>query len=334
MGLSRALLTMRLEKINRYLPLLFIPPIIYEIATRLNLSSHQELIVNFAVKSLLLNHLHVVFTFAMLLFIPEMKSWMTKKPGHSALNFWVGIAGIMAVFFLISTISEQVFPAAPGIFFVAAFFVGIYNTQHLTFQCYGVSVLYGDKNSRSDIRFEKLIFHLLFIIIFIRLLLKSAQSSRFIESSIWLTFIDSLGLGLSIMAVLYLAFLAFRKNTEKSTYLLPRLSFILLIPDLFFAQMAILALHGIEYMFIFMTLSARSGLPEKTYRQVWLFVGAAAAICVLGLAIRQADGIFQILLNVPYKDFPASIKILASLSVGVGLTHSYIDGFIFKRRSF
>lgn len=329
----RAIFKPTAEIINLVTPFLFIPLLLWEYLNQPMLSTGVQTTSRFIAKSIFLNHLHVYFTLSMLLFLPEMRMWIKKSTTqNSTFYFWKKISFVCLFFFIIASISDGLWDFNGFFISIAFYFIMLYSVYHAHWQFYGLARLYDKRVGLfSKQKIERIVLHGIFLLVSVRLL-----SIFLFTKEFNLSLPPSLDKGLfylSILLTLFLVYTTLRQHQKKPSnkiYYIPRFFIIPLLPDLFFAQIAMAVSHGIEYLFVFMTMTRQSEIKSNVRIKLYTFTLVVCTLGLIALSFRRRDGIAQVLANFSFNDMPPVLKILASFSLAITLLHFYLDSKIFN----
>lgn len=263
--------------------------------------------------------------------MPEVKAWAQVK-NTSAKRYAMKLFFIFAIFFSISLIGDRIWELDRTTFLLAYSFIIIYNFHHAIWQFHGLSRLYQQPAAvLSSLALEKIISRWLFITIACRLLIKIALPFEFKQQfSLQVSYVNNVIFLASLVLAITLIYLACKQYLIQKTnkiFYVPRFLILIFIPDLSFAIVAMAAIHGMEYFFVFMQMSANSQASSRFRNKVYILTTILAIVGLTSLLLRQNFSIPFI--GNPSQDLSLSWQLFASFSIACSLMHFYLDGKLF-----
>lgn len=326
---SSGLFSESIEKINLFTPLLFFALMIWEYSTAKVFSANERTIALYITKVVFLNHLHVYFTFAMMLFLPEVRDWIKTVDSKGSVSVWTRVLIAYCIFLSLNILIIKRLNPNIYIFATLSLVFTLYAVHHGLLQFYGISRMY--KNSRSVELYEKPAIYFIFFIVAIQMGLRVFLPKTFDQFATPLT-----ALSLLVFVGLFCTILKQHKliKTNK-VYYISRYLFIIFIPTFFTASIALACLHGIEYLFVFLTASKNSTISLSKNKVFW---GSLITCCILGIlgsAFRRDSAIGASLFYANDQAVSWIWIALANLTGALSLVHFYMDGklFSFKNNS-
>lgn len=263
--------------------------------------------------------------------MPEVRAWAQVK--NTSIKFYaVKLFFLFAFFLSISLISDRIWNFNRVVFILAYSFIIIYNFHHAIWQFHGLSRLYQQPPIMlSSLVIEKIIARWLFIAIACRLLIKTALPIEFKHQfALQVSCLNDVIFVISFLLALSLIYLAYKQYLIKKTnklFYVPRFLILIFIPDLSFAIVAMAAIHGIEYFFVFMQMSANSQTSVRFRKKFYISTSLIAMIGLISLLLRQKFSIPFI--GNPSQNLSLSWQLFASFSIACSLMHFYLDGKLF-----
>ena len=316
------------EKINLYLPFLFIAVSLYYLLLGHRQTVDETWAWNIVAAYIFFNASHVGLTFIILLFIPEgqslvKKSLLQKKP-IVVLSIFV-----LVYLFSISLLKKQMAFSSPILLLI--FFIPVLLLNwHTLKQSFGMLMLYNSKFSRAssaptfnELKIERILFQsltgLYVIYQFDRIIYKE---NLLINRHIWLCLIF-----LASFATIYFVFkISFLKN--KKIYILRLLLYPLgMVSPV--AAAGIRATHGLEYTFLTTRMISNSTCKNKIklYICCGSFLLFLTCITMVYSKTLKFATFFDHLLPDSSDDFKG---LMLTLLFTIEYFHYYLDGLIFK----
>lgn len=327
----KSIFSPRIEKANLLFPILFVPFVAWELLTHKIFNFYQTSFSTYAVRIIFLNQIHVYFTFAMLLFFPEIRQWTKNSITKKSNNFWIKTSVFFIFIYGAITLFIYTKPYMVIQNLILYFFI-IYGHHHSLWQSYGLSRMYNAKDDKRRFEiFEKRIIHFIFAVQSLRLF--NRFFPKLFGSNQLIQFIDMSLLIFSLIALITLIVACHRDHKlEQSNkiYFLSRYIFFILVPDAFIAALAIAAIHGVEYFFVFLKMSQNSKQVEATKKIMWIFIGFISFIALVGTSFRNNSPVLPILLKMRLSEAPIFFLVLADLTKAFSLLHYYLDGLLFQ----
>lgn len=316
-----------------------------------------EYLISLIVGIIFLEALHVTLTYLGLLFIPELKHWISLRTDNHPWRFWRPVCLRILVLFLIFFFFSNLFPynskAGPIVEWVG--FVSIIMTLlHRILQTRGISSAYshvhrlGLKKLARDTRIEQ-IEKLGFLCLFVStaLLFTSSLGFRFFTSVVTdgdtIKFIRTgslVGAILSAMALVLLAnfetgsghwSLARKAKVHQQcrSFFYPLASFSII------SSVATEALHGIEYILLWKKI-AKSFKIQLPSRKLKVALILSVLIVVFYYIVTYSWGLWSMLRVYPRGDIGAetqiTLRVAFALFMSITLTHFYLDKLLFSMK--
>ncbi len=323
-----SLFTKNSENITLLFPLFCVPLLIWEFFIHGRLTKMEHAIGMYVASTLFLNHLHVYFTFS-LFFLPEIKNWRSAY-SPSLTKYVFRICMLFLIFTGLVLAYGDLLGLNKYVVLVAGLFAILYNLHHALWQFHGLARLYVKDQSKIPF-YEELLTRFIFYAVVVRFVFKfsPAHLADPYASSIFL--IDKLIFGLSVLAVIGLIYLAFKQfkviRTNKIFYV-PRFFIFILAPDLSLSLAAIAAIHGIEYLFVFLKMKENSCAIQKVKNKVLVSAIVLASLGLLAISFRY-EFVLSIF-NEKKESLPMFVQVLTSFAAACSFIHFYLDGQLFK----
>lgn len=332
----------RLEVLNLIFPLLFFGFIAWELLADHRFSGTEKSYGTFIAKILFLNHVHVYFSFALILFSPEMRSWAHQKNiEHSFfIPRWLAVfVGVFTIYFWglpflkANTIDPRIYD---GIIALTA----IVGLHHNFSQTLGLSLGYNHafrilnsstQSAESFLSLPKLEY-------LERLLARLMMASQFtrmlwaaIDPTPQLLFNILGGFTIASAAILMASGYFYpREFTNKKIFMI-RYALFALMPFSFIALIGLLSVHGIEYLCVFRQMQDGSIQKNRLNRKLVLigtilFVGSLTTIAIFG---RSAFGYWV----TPLLPKNSELALyLGSFALAGSFLHYHVDSLMFKMK--
>jgi hypothetical protein len=304
-------------------------------------------LTRFLVNVLLLNTLHIVFTFAMIARLPELQGWVLERTQRRPALFWgvVAICGLLlwsfflyaGAYFYVQGERAWVATALVVLGIVAPGFHNLWQNRGLSLAYQQTIRLNDQDRARADwaTRSEKLLFGVLFGAYSLQLLSFYGWALPWQKEmpSFWMRLFEggsldwiqtaSFALCLaSAAAIILLSWTGpFHAGTRKTLFL-GRLLLYPLSAYSYVALMAILATHGIEYWAVYRTMTESSRVGESARRGVH----ATSALLAVLVLVSILPGYL-----LPASETPSFwIVALSAAGLAVNYTHYGLDRVLFK----
>ena len=341
----------RFEEFCLVVPAVLVGLLILDYLTLQLLSGGSEkLRLNRFVTSLLFfNSIHVYFTFAYLVTVPEIKAWISEITDGRPWKFWLEIAVVAAICVVPTAIAffnfQMTSTRLPIISFI---FVGIIPYHHMIAQNFGLSMLYNSRlekqiefteeektQARTCSSRERLGFRCFMAFFFVSILLRMSGVTLGLGPQ-WIKLVRYSLYGLTSLSVLGIVFnsLAYPHAAKSNKPLfLSRLLFYIILPFSFIADSALRACHGTEYLCVTGAVAKNSSMPKAIAKQ---YAGLVVLLALIGtglLVCRRGDGLVSYLFDGNYDQVPFAIQALAFVSIVATYTHYYLDRRLFRFRN-
>ncbi|CAN5460963.1 hypothetical protein BH10BDE1_BH10BDE1_08050 [soil metagenome] len=319
----------RLERLNLLFPLLFIVPVVWEFCFEPTFSLQDRNYGNFVAKILFLNHVHIYFSFALILWAPEIRNWVRIKSNEISFLKTRAFAVFLSVFaiynWLLPLVKDS--SSAPVIYECMIAVAAIVGLHHNYSQTLGLSLGYNQGARPSAVleRSERALVMLMMISQFSRMILLIVAGELKMLSMV-------LGATTGLAAVLLVVVgLCHPQSFKAKKFFMIRYLYFAAMPFSFTALIAMLANHGIEYFCVFRQMQnasiESSGLSRKvvTFGSVF-FVAALTMLAVFGQS-RVGYWITPLL--------PEDSRLalyLSSLAIAASFLHYHLDGLMFRMR--
>ena len=335
------------EKINLSLPLFFLIAAILEVFFfKESVSAHREGIMLIA-KIFFLNHLHIFFTISMLVFFPEVRSWIKEISTEKPTNAWT-IWIFVGIFFwaveqrLIGYLGQNHLQLAAKI---VGFLLLSYGIHHVVSQTLGISLMYNRNHQVKETKteqthlyklnfFEKWERRLFFIsLTFIIVGEGLREFSSWIPEIIDYRYLIAFSV-VPFVVNLYMVKNLFAETQSNKFYFLLRT---LLFPMSAFSKIALagyLSCHGIEYLFMFIKMISNSQISIDRQR-LFQFYFSASGVFLVGLivAIFRFDLLSKIAFSVTPTVLHPFLWAAVSFSIVLSQMHYFWDREIFRMRN-
>lgn len=320
------------ERINLWVPILFLALIGVEVFFSKQLFSFSFLLESFIVDIVFLNITHNAFTYAIIVALPEMRPWVQNQGRGQVKSFWWRIAflnvGLAIIFFLLFSFSKNEFYARALFYLVTI----VFPVHHALSQSFGLSLIYNKKIS-EDVRVvelqERRFSRIFLVLVLIAVIIVTGFIGRFITiadplaKTAWLmirtlVFISSFSL---------LTVMLFYPKKIRRFKLFFSLRYMVWAFSIFspIAIAGTKVIHGLEYAFVTRKMISKSRASTKA----WLKIAIAMSILVLILAYFR----FSVLVSYPQeKEMPFWFYLMASVSFAFTYSHYYLDRQLFRMR--
>ena len=240
MSKTQAVFSPKLEKFNLFLPSFFILFVIWEYWTAKTFSTAERSVTIYLIKVLCLSHVHVYFTFALLLFFPEGRKWTRHSLTDMANNtfyFWMKITLVFCFFLGISILLTSPQKLNPWFLKLTVYLLLMYSIYHALWQTYGISRMY--KSSKPTEVYEKYMAHFIFGIAALQGALRALPNAKEFELFSYLSLFSIL----AFTRLLYLIYQENKVSKSNKIYFVSRYIFFILTPFFFSAAVTTSALH-------------------------------------------------------------------------------------------
>ena len=298
--------------------------------------THIEMLLSFICSVLFLNTVHVIFTIEMMISLPEFVAFRKRNDARRAVGLWAEIALVylsLVIYFLwgMSWIDVNLWVGLGA----AVYILGIY--YHGIRQVEGLGVVYDQLLVRTkpemasrlanERRREKRGYQLLVGMMAVLALAIVILDKRF-EGNLRISFfVISAIVGLLV----FLQTLRSHplKESNKSIFLLRLFFFPLSMIDPA-SSFALLAFHGVEYLFVYRKIHRNSQTQGKALSKAFLII--AIPLCIVFLMPRTDGGLIWLVDQSVRNEYPI-LKVMAILSVAMTFVHFYIDARIYNMRN-
>jgi len=306
----------------------------------------QQTLNRFITSLFFFNSLHIYFTFASLLTVPEMRKWVSETTDGKPAKFWIEIAGVMLVASIFTAIAYFGIPInRTTLPIIGIVVLGIIPYHHTIMQVFGLSMLYNARIAKSQnfteeekrqakscsIR-ERWGFRLFMFFAFSFLLAVLAQNALNSSS------LSVIRRSLHVFSSLSVVFIILNSLTfphaarSNKTIFLSRLLYYPILPFSICADAALRACHGTEYLCVTETMARNSSMSATVRRHFMVVIVLFTILGVLFLLCRNADGLVGFWYG-GYDKVPWLIKVFAFVSIVLTYTHYYLDRRIFRFRN-
>jgi hypothetical protein len=333
-----ALFDSRMEKINLWLPIVFLVAALVQIVLRFDLSPRAYSSAFFIANVILLNHTHTIFTLLLVLFFPEVGQWSSLRRGKSKYNAWMEWTVVFAVIWIVTHLfTTKLNSWSPNLGYplmITALYW--YAGHHNVSQTMGLSLLY-DRivSGHNHEGFEKVMpkskaweRRLLFAsttIVYTSLMFGSVEATK---DLIWVKLLPLLSIGL-LTINLWMSYRNPAHRESNKTFFLWRTFLLPLLRYSTIAEVGFISVHGVEYFFVFQKMISRSRVKTILTRfMIGQMVLIIAGLCALHLLTYP---FFKDLVT-PLGFGDAVITLLLSISVTFVFLHYYLDGLMFRMR--
>ena len=323
--------------IEFYLPLpLILALILYGLAGAPAPAQHLRQVLDIVVALLFLNHLHIFFTFAFVLHVPEFKAMIRRDRRRRLLHF-ISLPVLLLTGTALLTATKYsafAFTFSPLVIALITGALLVYAQNHLLSQSKGILLSLRERQhggSRSCRRMRAayeftimtyLAWFFLYILTVGGIVLPPLMQS--LQTILQAAF--SLG---SVLTVLAVARDATASQREKIFSL--RVLLLPLVPFMPIALLALGVIHGTEYLCVLRKVrhNSRMNPRQQTWlmRSILLMILAALPLYVCRVQTGLAPLLWQDLLA-----YPLWAKLLGAASVGLSFMHYYLDRQIFLMR--
>lgn len=326
-----------LERLNLGFPLIFFALLAWEFFSGYRFSTQERVYGNFVAKILLLNHVHVYFSFALLILAPEIRQWAIEKNKTERLFFARWLAVFVSVFALNAWgLSYLKLHAVDSRFYDGLIsLIAIVGLHHNYSQTLGLSLGYNRR--AQDMKLERPSYMNRFESaerFFVRAMM-GLQFTRML----WLVIDPKAALigntlaGLVFVCAGILVAMALAHPTpyRHKTVFMFRYVFFAFMPFSFIALLAMLANHGVEYFCVFRQMQERSIQRNSLNRRAVLaatvlFVGTLTVVAIFG---RSQAG-YWITPLLP--DNQTLALYLGAFALAGSFLHYHIDSFMFRMK--
>jgi len=325
------------ERICLFIPLLFFAFAAAQSFYHWKFTEFHNDILFFVAKLFLFHHVHIFFTFAMLMSIPEYKSWAKDRSNFKLewslifVGFWLCFAFLTP--YLKSNSNFSFYSQLLALIFLA------YSNHHVVSQFFGLSLLYNkalikhvpmtEQKRKFLLRTELIEYSLLLVSMFCVIL--------YWQRHIITKAIPQLPVHLlpyiSLAAVLVNFFISLKSTpwsrSNKSFYLL-RTFLIPLSAISIFGVLGFMVAHGFEYFFVF-----RKSCSSSTLRRIGA-IGLKVEICALaivGLLVCLSNAPISRYLYNAYPNLRSYLDIFFAFGLATSNLHYYLDGQLFRMKN-
>ncbi len=336
-SLQTTLFPLRYERINLWLPFIFVLPIAWDLLYSPLIDAETKSILMMATKVLLLNHVHIFFTLALYLFAPEVKLWIKEKASsskHFKIRWWALTVGLFLLFYLgLPALSKQ--PEANLVYRLLIAATLIVGLHHNYSQMLGISLAYNQifqktlgseelfKRVGTLAKIERFLFSTTITVQFIGFLAKSILEPSNIITNISNPTVFVLAGCTVLVGLLYPP--SFK---NKKIYVL-RYALIPFLTHSYFALIALLALHGIEYLFVYLKMQSNS-LRRNNLEKTSLVIGSTALVLGLTALTVMDKNVLGWWFKPEMSPSWWFISILIALSSTGSYLHYHADSLLFR----
>lgn len=326
----------RQEQINLILPVLFFVGLIFEVMLGSLTSPFVKNSTSFIAKILFLNHVHVYFTLVLFLYRPEFQQWLreTRALSSTKLIEWGFLFMCLFLFFWLGLGYLAHGSRKDIIYLFISSFAVMVSYHHSYSQTFGLSSLYGlqfasQANSSADQiqrwrrgqQAERQLVKFMMVFHFIAMfdLLRVGYASYLVGVCV------ALGLlcALLILALNWLLPVTVRRN--KTIFAL-RYLFFPLAPLSYVCVLAILSLHGVEYLFVCRKMLANSEARVSGFEiRAGLFIVGLLTFVTLG-----DPAILGWWIGAKVPQYLHALNFMTALSTAGSYMHYHFDALIFR----
>lgn len=330
----------RSQKTFLFIPFIFLPAVVQSLVRGQHNPWSTELTgwILFLVGVVCLNTLHILFTYQMLIFLPELRRFARSESDRLSISFSVELMLVFCisfVFFYWLSTGER----ADKLYWSAMALISFWHTLR---QMAGISSLawYTEgpversvlrENRGVWIRVERWGFLVLYAIFALHTIGSSLVTTPYALSHNQLSWPAAI---LSLICVLLLQRGALAIHSDVSRWKRIYLCRLFYVPLMYFslpAAVAITALHGIEYFFIAREMTRRSEQNIRRGGHLFLCITIPLTIGLL-LTMPYGSGLSWWIWGTKAYNHSALIAGLAALGGGLTLTHYYLDWRLFRFR--
>lgn len=332
----------QIEKIYLTAPFFFILIIIADLIFSVPLINNERVFAYFLTQTIFLNGIHIYFTFAFLMKLPEGRQWVKNSSENNPLFWILPIIVLFSLTFLFAhrftgDLSSPIFTAYIIITLLGPSFHGVQQKK-------GLSLIYlrlahdraatiEEKSEIKKIEENERSSYLGFIIFFAAYLIFAASQrlNMALEANliILLTRGAQLLYSLFLVRLIYLSIISYRYCGMNKVIYAARLLPFFFVPYSFYATLALAASHGLEYLGVYFTFSNRSTISKSALQNFYLLTLAMLAVGILLQTTRHFDGLTFLAWDT-LNEIPLAVKILAAVSLGLTYLHYYLDGVMFR----
>lgn len=322
-----------------YFPIPFFLAIIWEVLFRVRYLPVEKNFATVVAKLFFLNNVHVYLSLSLLIFSPSLRTWFSEKRKSEKLfaTRWIIVfGGCFALFAwgLPFLKTQAIDPRLYAIVIAISTVVGIHHNYSQTL---GISLAYHrkfDRDSAGDLerarvekleKAERLLWRISMalhgLLIFIFAVIPKDRNIALILNA---------GMFVCAVGLILLALKLPRALASKQIFMFRYLLYPF-VPFSFAAFIAILSVHGIEYLGLFQRMHRESVEIHRLNRRVMaagIFV-LVATLTTLTIFGRSTRGLwFTALLE----DQPTLVLYLGSLALAASFLHYHIDAQMFRMR--
>ncbi len=313
----------RLELFNLLLPLVFILGAVITFFTGNQISLAENSPMNFIVRILLFNQMHIYLPLIFFLIFPEFKAWSKTK---TVLHLSPPV--LFIAFFAIVGLAQYIFKVQTLGFII--FFIYLVRLHHSLFQVYGLHTLYDFKNPPEIVNEEtkrksyKPLFYALFFVLVPSYTLKYLPSLQPLLQSPAGSFMQHLTVALGLLITTRIVYLTAKEpqasQSNKTLYSV-RIYLYALGPISPLAILGFAAHHGVEYLLVFHKMGKTS---QKKLKKFYFYMTVLVLLPLLSLPYLYSKSFFQ-----PFSQDAMGSLVIAFL-LASEMTHYLIDSQIYK----
>lgn len=326
----------RLEKVNLFFPIVLLVILAWELLSGHVYTNDQKKIALFSAKILFLNHVHIYFSFALILFVPEMRNWVREKNVENQFFLLRWLFVFLAVFGLYWWGFRFIRQNSSDLTLLKFLLLltTIVGLHHNYSQTLGLSLAYNHAAKTPALAPEKaLILRLVFLE---KVLLKLLMALHFTlmlaallrPSSSTLFAIIKVAMPLLAIAAVVIGWMYPQEYRNKKLFML-RYVFFAFIPVSFTALIAVLAIHGVEYLCVFRKMVTTSVQKNHLSQKLMTIgtIGFVAVLTTVGIFGRSSRGLWYKPL-LPY-DSELGLFLLA-VATAAAFLHYHVDAYMFR----
>ncbi len=334
------------EKWNLLLPFLLLPFLIASVVFDWGKTPGEILVMATVAAIFLISTLHLGFTWANLLSLPEFKSIMERKRPGAWINNWMKVGVVYFSVLLVGLFVNQFIriPYKLDHVLMINIYSGLYllmSRYHTIMQLRGLAQLYSYKikeevglnneelrRLESAQKRENLGFHLLFYACGLQAFYQAFLNRNVISTE---HKIGYLILALVIVLAIFINTSQMPKiQTSSKRLFLVRTFYYILVPINYMATIISEVIHGMEYLFVTKEMRANSKTKKNNMLlySTLFFCGFVSVVWILSGHQPLMKYIYQGSID----QIPRASFIISSVNIANAITHYYLDGIIFQFR--
>ncbi len=330
------------ERYNLALPFALLPFVIIGGYYRWGSTLEESLFLNFIASIFLISTLHLGFTIANIISLPEYQTYMRISQRVLKFPLWLWWLSVYLFLIILGLVVYGLlfYNKNWDYLFLAKLYFGVYflsSRIHTIMQIKGLAKIYNFKSKQTPnyIRIikEERAQKLETVGIYILAVLCSIQAFTFAFFPRTAHFrpLEIFSIIASLIVVIFL-FLNIKNqpqlhNSSKRTYMY-RLFYYPFTPSIGLATIATEIIHGIEYLFVTRELKGHSRMKSssKWILLITLFCGFISVTWLLS----SHQSFVKLLYKNTQKEIPTIFLVFSSINVANAFIHFYLDSIIFK----